>query len=216
MTSSGRRPRSPLALCGLVAIIASAPYVLRLVYEETILTWREGDQMVGFSVVHAFPQLLLLGGLGLLGVHLFLLAWLGSSAFELFRRRKLPSHHLLLVATATAMLLAFYLPYAGWMTLLVRIVGPGDHGDSFLSFAAAEHHPVLAKTLLQEGVPVDSDFNGHTALNTACVRKDVPLARFLLSNGAALKKAPECRRIPEITGGPRPIVVPGESIEVQP
>ncbi len=216
MTSSGRRPRSPLALFGLVAIITSAPYVLRLIYEETILTWRDGDQMVGFSVVHAFPQLLILGGLGLLGVHLFLLAWLGSSAFALFRRRRPPSQHLLLVATATAMLLAIYLPYAGWMTLLVRTVGPGEHGDSFLIFAAAEHHPGLAKALLENGVPVDSDFNGHTALDTACFRKDISMARFLLSNGAALKKASECRWAPEITGGPRPIVVPGESIEVHP
>ncbi len=47
------QPRSALDIFGLLSITLSFPFVLRLIYEETILTWNQGWQMWWeFSVAH--------------------------------------------------------------------------------------------------------------------------------------------------------------------
>jgi hypothetical protein len=46
-----------------VLLIAALPgtilFACRLVYEETLMTWRQGEQMVGFTLMHVFPFLYL-------------------------------------------------------------------------------------------------------------------------------------------------------------
>jgi|HubBroStandDraft_6_1064221.scaffolds.fasta_scaffold804337_1 hypothetical protein len=199
-TGASRHPI--LRVLGLIAVIISAPLVVRLVYEQTVLTWHEGWQMVGFSIAHVHPELLIVGGLGLLGLHIFILAWLVSSVAGRVRGRNASMQNITLATVAAVLLLLLYIPYAGWVTLLVRTVGPGEHGDSLLSFAAAEHHLGVAKALLKRGVHIDSSYSGYTALNAACVERDVAMARLLVSNGADIAKAPDCRGIPELIGSP--------------
>jgi hypothetical protein len=214
--NTGKPHRSALRFFGLVAVVMSTPLVLRLVYEQTSLTWREGWQMIGFSIAHVHPELLILGGLGLLGLHVFIIAWFVVSVLARLRGSHASVQNMPLAAISAAVLLLVYVPYAAWVTLLVRTVGPGQHGDSLLSFAAAEHHVILARTLLRRGVAIDSTYSGYTALNAACVGKDLEMARFLVSTGADVTKAPECQWIPQLTGRPKPIEVPGTSIEATP
>jgi len=45
----------------------------RQVYEQTYLTWREGPQMVGFSFVHLYPALFVLGASSYFASFLWLL-----------------------------------------------------------------------------------------------------------------------------------------------
>jgi hypothetical protein len=208
--------RSVLCVLGLIAVVMSAPFVLRLVYEQTLLTWRQGWQMVGFSIAHVHPGLLIFGGLGLLGLHVFIIAWSVAAVLTRLPERHSPVQNISLATIAAVLLLLVYVPYAAWVTLLVRTVGPGEQANSLLSFAVAEHHVFLARELLRRGVPIDSTFSGYTALNAACVQKDMRMATFLLSNGAEIGNAPECQRIPELTGRPRPIEVPGTSVKVSP
>jgi hypothetical protein len=40
-------------LSGYVFLALAAIFVFRIVYEETVLTWLNGSQMVGFALVHA-------------------------------------------------------------------------------------------------------------------------------------------------------------------
>jgi hypothetical protein len=204
-----------LTLLGWIGLVGTALFSLRLLYEQTVLTWEAGWQMVGFSLAHTNPALLLLGLLAVACAHVYLAALLVIAVVDKFRKRSVPRPNLILVFGLAIVTGLLYVPYAGWMTLLVKLWGPGQHGNSYLSFAVAEHHPYLLKTLIGDGVPVDASFGGHTALNAACVQKDLPIARYLLSKGADLNRAPECEWLHELTGRPRPIQVPGTSIDVR-
>jgi len=64
----------PLRGFGWLAMAASLPLALRLVYEQTIMTWDEGPGMIGFTLAHIYPSVLILGLLAALCVHGWLLA----------------------------------------------------------------------------------------------------------------------------------------------
>jgi hypothetical protein len=205
---------SGLSVLGWTILFGTALFSVRFVYEQTILTWRDGWQMVGFSLAHTHPGFLVVGGLSAICAHVFLIVLLGFVIAARLRGRPLPRPSLVLVLTLGLVTGILYVPYTGWMTLMVKVWGPGQHGDSFLSFAAAEHHPHLARTLIDSGVPVDAPYDGHTALNAACVEKDAPIAKYLLSKGADLNRAPDCEWLDEVTGKKKRIEVPSTSVEV--
>jgi len=48
--------------------LGTLPFVLRLVWEMTLLTWHKGPQMIGFTMWHSAPQLQILG----------MLCWMGE------------------------------------------------------------------------------------------------------------------------------------------
>jgi hypothetical protein len=208
--------RSPLGVFGLGSIVLSIPLVLRLIYEETILTFCEGWQMVGFSIAHGFPLLLIVGGLGVIGVHIFLACWFGKMMSDKVRARSSSAQNVTIAIAAAVLLLLLYIPYSSWITLMLRTSGTGKDGASLLRFAVADRNLKLARLILSKGVAVDATYTGDAALNAACVGKDLRMGRFLMSRGADIHKAPECRWIPDLTGLPKPIEVPGTSIEVAP
>jgi hypothetical protein len=63
------RDRQPtwLRIWGILAWPGALYLVLRIVWEETLLTWRQGPQMVGFSLAHTGPLIPLLLSLALAG-----------------------------------------------------------------------------------------------------------------------------------------------------
>src|SRR5262249_7522421 len=58
-------PPSWLQALGWLSLPGMVACVSRLVYEQTVLTWRDGEQMVGFALAHA---------------HVILLVWMMLSA----------------------------------------------------------------------------------------------------------------------------------------
>ena len=207
---------SGLILFGWISLLVTAVFSARIVYEQTTLTWNDGWQMLGFSMAHLHPGLLVLGMLGALCSHVFLIATLYRVIAARVRHHSVPHTNIVLILAVCLATGLLYIPYQGWMTLIVRIAGPGQHGASYLSFAAAEHHPYLIRTLIDSGVPVDALYNGYTALNAACVVKDVKVGRYLLSRGAELSLAPECEWVSEISGKPKRTQVPATTIQVTP
>ena len=95
---------TPLQIFCLGAISCAAPMILEMVWEETILTWQSGPQMLGFTVTHVFPFLLLFGFLGVAGLAFYLLLWLGSLLMDVVRKRPLQRSGLW-VALAACLLL---------------------------------------------------------------------------------------------------------------
>jgi len=91
-----------------------------------------------------------------------------------------------------------YIPYQGWIIFSVTSAGAGPHGEALLQFAVADHHWQLAKSLLQQRVPVDGESNQRSPLNTSCERNDIDAARFLISHGAEITKAPECWSVTQL------------------
>lgn len=68
------------AFCSPCALLLA----LRIAWEETVLTWSRGPQMVGFSLFHAHPLFAITGLLSIYG----LIAWSVAALVFLIVRRK--------------------------------------------------------------------------------------------------------------------------------
>jgi hypothetical protein len=59
-------------------------FITRIAYEKTILTWRQGPQMIGFSIMHVMPVFFIFGAICCYG----LMLWPLISGYFLIRRHK--------------------------------------------------------------------------------------------------------------------------------
>jgi|GEM_PF-4425893 hypothetical protein len=57
-------------------------FTTRIAYEKTVLTWLNGPQMIGFSMMHMFPTFFIFGALSCYG----LMIWPLIAAYFLIRR----------------------------------------------------------------------------------------------------------------------------------
>src|ERR1700722_15960051 len=112
---------SGLSVLGWTILFGTALFSVRFVYEQTILTWRDGWQMVGFSLAHTHPGFLVVGGLSAICAHVFLIVLLGFVIAARLRGRPLPRPSLVLVLTLGLVTGILYVPYTGWMTLMVKV-----------------------------------------------------------------------------------------------
>ena len=159
----------------------------RLVYEQTVMTWRDGEQMIGFTLAHVFPFLYL----WVILAHIALL----SVAVAWFRGLQLSRKNWSLVLILCLFTGLLYIPYSAWMAATVRIAGPGDHGHNFLMIAAVDGRLALAKALVESGVSPNTSGGGSTALEMACRGGRINVAEYLLSQGAKIGNAPSCEGV---------------------
>jgi hypothetical protein len=73
-------------LLGWIVFAGSALLVLRLIYEETILTWQNGPQMLLFSIAHIHGTFLAVGGLATLLVYVWLASFPGLATHGMLRK----------------------------------------------------------------------------------------------------------------------------------
>jgi len=179
-----------------VLLLASLPgtalLALRLMYEQTVMTWRDGEQMVGFALAHAYIFFYLPMLLSLVVAHFALASAIAVTFAHWLRKLPTPRWSWLAVGALAVSLVVVYIPYNVWMTNTVRIAGPGAHGSSFLMMAAADGKLPLAKILIAEGISPNTMGGGSTALDVACSSRNVDVARFLIEKGADLSHAPSC------------------------
>lgn len=97
-----------------IALIFAAPLYLRLLYEQTFLTWAEGRQMVGFSLVHLHPEILFLG---LVGDTLFAVWLLTAVGFLVMKKKKLAGSTIAYFAIPTLAMVINFIPYDFWSHL---------------------------------------------------------------------------------------------------
>src|SRR5260370_194356 len=99
---------------GLVVVMMTLALAIRLVWEQTILIWAQGPQMVGFSLVHSetggFLILAVLGGL-VWGAAVAVFAALSRSLGSVFTRCVV-----VLYVLAWALMA---MPYGFWQRLFV-------------------------------------------------------------------------------------------------
>jgi len=165
---------------GSLLLLGTGLFAARLVYEQTLMTWDHGLQMVGFSLFHS--------GLGLLGVIFVLLSgvWLLVTLVMLALRKIAfrTSDAALTCAMALAVGLLF-VPYGEWMLLMVRLHGVRDVPKDWLTYAAATGEVRLLKYLLSNGFDVNSrDSRGQSALGAAAVEGRTDIGRMLIARGA--------------------------------
>jgi Ankyrin repeats (many copies) len=155
---------------------------LRLVWEQTILTWNSGLQMVGFSLAHTY-------GLFLFLFPLMLLPWMAVALvfviFRLVRRRPVTRTAWAMLASAIALLIMLVLPYSLWQLLFVDRLASGPNSAEFLVYASADGDLALVRELVEHGVPVNArDREGTTGLHTAAARGQLKVLNYLISRGA--------------------------------
>jgi hypothetical protein len=171
---------------GYVVCAVSALFVGRIVYEETILTWTNGPQMVGFALAHGAAPLILIAGL--IGLPCGLL-WVLVSLILLFRRKfRVPVFDWLPMILLPFLVVMLLIPYETWEELLVRTVGPRAYGGEFLVQAAAQDNRRFVKLLLRKGYDINFETGGTTALSGASNGGHVEMVKFLISRGADLNR----------------------------
>ncbi len=180
---------------GMLAVFSIGLIALDLVYEQTFLTWADGIQNVGFALLHVLGPLVLVP---------FVLAFLSGCAFLIWvillvfvrRHHNRPSPEIswTLVILVILEACACFAPYRFWERAIIVAKGPGPHAAQFLVWAAADGDRPTVSLLLNRGVPVDILNDTSTALNTACAGGQAEIARLLLSKGADVNRAPDCRR----------------------
>ncbi len=149
------RPGLPMSLrlAGWLALGGGSTLVGRIVYEETVLSWTSGPQMVGYSLAHLFPSIALTGLLFLLSSVVVLLIGLGYAAS---RKGMIRLLDWILLSLLTCVVGAICVPYGSWQALMVRLLGPGRHGPALLTYFAATRDYPAVKALIDNGVPVTS------------------------------------------------------------
>jgi hypothetical protein len=198
-----------LQLCGWLALPGTVALVSRLTYEKTILTWKYGWYAVGYALGHAYVELLFAMLFSLVGAAVFLVGAAVVVSFRCFHHRKLPHINRLQVGVLLFSIGLLMVPDPVWMLIGVRSGAAREYAPDYLEYFAASDHPYLVKKILEYGVPVDAvNASGATALNGACAGKHAELARYLLSKGADISRAPACRWFTPISGKTLPRIPP--------
>jgi hypothetical protein len=179
------RDRLPvwLRVWGFLAWPGALYLVCRIVWEETLLTWREGPQMIGFSLMHTGPWLLLFLSVAL--ALAWLLAVFVRSIVKRVRRQTIPTSRWVTLALGGALLALLVVPYGLWQRVGVRWIARGPNAPEFLTHAAATGDLAMVEALLRQGVDVNvRDSDGSTALHGAAVEGRTNIIAYLITQGA--------------------------------
>jgi hypothetical protein len=188
---SPKTSKSKVTFCLFVIWCILAPgtaYIVgRYIYEQTILTWQYGLQMVFFSFMHNQTTLLFITliSLGLMGLWLILaMAW----ACWTWYRRTVNKRFLGLIVVTLLFLCMVFIPYSMWQRIMLRLGGTRSKvfASEVLVVAAVSGDLKTVKFLLERGIGVDTQDYSGTALIGAAVQGQDEVISFLLEKGAGI------------------------------
>lgn len=163
---------------GLPATACVWILAVRLVWEQTVLTWERGAQMVGFSLMHS--------GVGVL----FVLAVVGSLLWPVVVFVAVAVTRSVGGTRVFALLVAYGLgwalilaPYGFWQRLFISKFS-ATQSIELMSHAAAGGDLRTVRAFMLAGVSVNAQGPNGTALHAASVRANLETMEFLLANGA--------------------------------
>lgn len=174
-------------IIGYVLLWGTALFVGRIVYEETVLTWVHGPQMVGFAMMHgAVPFVPVAGLIGIPGSVL----WIVVSLILLFTRKfRISLADWIPMIGLVILAVLLFIPYERWEELVLRLAGPGSHGNEFMVQAAAHGDKRLLEQLLRNGYDINyEDRGGTTPLSAAAVEGNREILDYLVSKGADVNR----------------------------
>jgi Ankyrin repeats (3 copies) len=168
----------------VISFPGSLLFLSRMVYEMTYLTWSNGPQMVGFSLIHNNQILFFYFTLSLL---ILIVGLIISAVLLIFRYKKLKrsrAFFTLFVSSAIIVIL-FFVPYGFYQMITIRILGGGNHSvETFIYFAATGDRN-MTNFFLKRGININSqDSYGRTALMSATVSNEKHLVELLIKQGA--------------------------------
>jgi hypothetical protein len=177
----------PWTITGYILLAGAAFFVGGIVYQETILTWTDGPQSLGFGNVHtgSFLFFFLVAFALLVGNSL----WTIGSVVLLIRKKfQVPLVEWAPIVLLVILAAILAIPYESWEVLSVRIVDPGPHGNRFMLYASASGNQPLVAYLLRKGYDVNYELDGTTPLSGASVGGKKEMVRFLISKGADVNR----------------------------
>jgi hypothetical protein len=176
------------AITGYILLAGAALFVGGIVYQETVLTWTDGPQSLGFGNVHTGTAVpfFLAAFILLVGTSF----WIVGSLVLLVRRKfSVPFVEWAPVVFLLTLAAILVIPYQSWELLSVHVADPGSHGNRFMLEAAASGNQRLVAYLLGKGYDVNyEDSGGTTPLSGASVGGNKEMVRFLISKGADVNR----------------------------
>lgn len=171
-----------LLIPGIVVIAGTAALAARLTWEMTLLTWRYGPQMVGFSLAHGYGAVLLFFPFVLL---IWIVTFLIICAVRKGRKRKIGRFAWIVLACAVLFLGELSLPQGFWDRIFVAKLASSPKSAEFLVSAAGKGELAVVKALLKHGVSIQSmNYEGSTALHYAACAGQPDVVRYLIHAGA--------------------------------
>jgi hypothetical protein len=165
---------------GLLATAGAAVIVIRLIWEQTILSWERGPQMVGYSLLHIYGLLIfpiLIGFLIWLPCAILMVGW------QLVRRKKIGPGSAS-IAVIAALVAGIAQPsYGFWQRLFINHIRPSAAVD-FITYAAADGDVKTVKAYLDDGVDINAQSRSGTALHGAAVAGQLDVIQYLIDRGA--------------------------------
>jgi len=173
-----------LWMFALVALALNAALAARLVWEQTVLTWRQGPQMIGFSLVHGPWAPIILAPVLLVVLGVWMLALLVDG---LLRGRR-PSRSLVALGAATLLIAAgIFTPDDVWQSVFATRLMHGPHAGEFMTGAAASGHRRTVLRFLAHGATIGvTDRDSTTALHAAAAGNQPEMIDLLLAHGAEI------------------------------
>jgi hypothetical protein len=175
----------PLVVFLAVTGFGAAWLAGRLVWEQTVLSWRHGPQMVGFTLTHAEMGTFLVLATASLLFMAALAVVVVLTVVALWRKQRVPMARWVLLATSVALLCVPSISYTTWQRLFVSRFVASAHAPDFITYAAAVGNLATVQAFLDRGVDVNArNRDGSTALHAAAVQGQVAVLRSLLEHGA--------------------------------
>jgi hypothetical protein len=163
---------------GIPIVAATWLLAVRLAWEQTVWSWENGPQMVGFSLIHSGVGVLLLLGVcvGLLWPVAVLLAAVVARSFG----GRVVVAQLVAYALAWCVIAA---PYGFWQRLFIWKFSPAQAAN-FLVIAAATGDLRTAEAFLDRKVNINAQSREGTALHGAVVEGNLQMIEYLIKQGA--------------------------------
>jgi hypothetical protein len=171
------KSRPVLLTTGIVSVLFASILAIRLIWEETSLTWQQEPQMVGFSLAHGSGALLLVAPFVLA---IWLVVALIVVVLTLLRRRRLPTAIWCCFASGVLVIGLLSMPEALWQWLLISEFAKSPHAADLVTYAAAEGDVRTVRGYLKHGVSVESkNYEGSTPAFTAAAGGSVTVLQLL-------------------------------------
>lgn len=172
-----------LVIIGAAAFIGTALLGVRIIWEETVLTWRQGPQMIGFSLAHGSGAILFLFPPALA---LWTLLVAGLTVRSLVRKTRVSALRWVGLGSVVLVLMLLMMPERFWGRVFIRQMASSPRAADLLVYAAYRGDVGTVRAMLSHGLRVESidRRDWRTPLHAAAVAGDLPTIRYLVAKGA--------------------------------
>ncbi|MGB6193233.1 MAG: ankyrin repeat domain-containing protein [Terracidiphilus sp.] len=182
-TTAPIRVRWWLLFIGVLPLLGTAILAGRLIWEQTVWTWRRGPQMVGFSLAHGAGAILFLAPILLV---LWTAVALVMIVIDLVKRRKPDTTTFAGFAVALLLFGLLSVPAGIWQRLFIRQTVASPRVGDLLVYAAYNSDFRTVQAMLSHGISVSATDHSEwrTALHAAASAGDLRTIQLLVSMGA--------------------------------